>query len=100
MVSKLFMQLNQINVQIEKSINEFELARLNKLDEQYIETWEEICNYQPSSHDEAKLMVLHLLNQLADHAEEGQDYKNIRMKILELFSHQAWYEQPHQAYGT
>lgn len=100
MVSELFIKLNQVNTEIAQAGFGSEVDHLNMLDEQYTKAWKAIYSYQPDSYDESKTMVLHLLNQMADCAQNGEDFKNIRMKILDLFSQQTWYQQQYQSYGT
>lgn len=100
MISNLFTKLNQINSELEQTVTACSADRMNELDEQYTELWDTIYSYSPSNHDEAKMMVLYLLNELASRAENGEDIKNVRMKILEVFSQQVRYEEPLRAYGT
>lgn len=100
MVSNLFTKLSQLDADTQQALELDNTNRINELDEQYIELWDQIYSYQPTSQDEAKTMVLLLLNQLTNRAEHGESVVNIRMKILGLYGHQQQsYEQPYLAYG-
>ncbi len=84
-ISPLFKRLNEIETQMDKPAVLASSERLDILDRSYDDAWNDIFNYSPQNSDLAELMLLMLLDKMADRAENGESVVQIREKIFDLF---------------
>ena len=86
MMPKYCAMLADLQTETEAALKIGDNEKINKLDERYIELWDDIISFSPQNADESEKLVGFLLNQLKDAASNGESVETIQAKLMQLYA--------------